>query len=68
MPIDCGKGAVAVTTRGQLFVALGRLYGAGGVETGWYGIGFNGGRVVDDTPEFLASNLNAYLAQTYEGA
>jgi hypothetical protein len=38
------------------------------VETGWYGIGFNGGRVVDDTPEFLASNLNAYLAQTYEGA
>ena len=66
MPTDFGKGAVAVTTRGQLFVALGRLYEARGVESGWYGIGFNGERVRDDEPEFLAKNLNAYLTATYE--
>lgn len=32
MPSDFGKGAVTVTMRGQLFVTLGRLYGARGVE------------------------------------
>ena len=58
------KGAVATTTQGQLFVALGRLYGVRGVETGWYGIGFNGEHVVGANPTFHAENINAFLAQT----
>ena len=66
MPTDFGKGSVAVTSRGQLFVALGRLIWKRGAESGWYGIGFNGERVADDSPEFLAHNLNAYLTTTYE--
>ena len=60
MPSDYGKGSVAVTERGQLFITLGRFNGA---DSGWYGIGFNGERVVATQPEFLARNLNAYLLQ-----
>ncbi len=66
MPTDFGKGAVAVNPRGQLFVVLGRLYGARGVEKGWYGIGFNGEAVVGSVPEFIAPNLNVYLTQISE--
>lgn len=58
------KGVVASTSRGQLFVVLGNLSTQMGVQyKGWYGIGFNGVRVTDELPEFLAKNINAYLAQ-----
>jgi len=54
------KGSVVMTARGQLFVALGRLY-LDGAKKGWYGIGFNGERVADDNPRFVAMNVNAYI-------
>jgi len=63
MPTDFGRGSVAVTARGQLFVALGRLSETNNGESRWYGIGFNGKHVVAAQPEFLAKNINVYLTK-----
>lgn len=63
------KRCVAVSERGQLFVATGRHFLKEGDRKplGWYGIGFNGEQIVAVQAEFVADNINKYMKETYNG-
>lgn len=70
IPIDTRirKGCVAMSERGQLFIAILKQYRPGdkqGRPGGWSGIGFNGNKVIAGVAEWVSDNVNDYINSTY---
>jgi len=60
------RGSVVCNEQGLLYIALSRhRRESDNTANAWRGLGFNGEQVVCDIPEFVASNINAYIADTY---
>jgi len=62
------KGVVASDERGQLFVVLGQRTSLQDRQTThrWFGFGFNGDVVHRTQADFVAPNINTYIAALLE--